>query len=124
MYEVDPNTLTINHELDVAGAHGIWGNEQENFLYVGDITSNGADAIYTIDIETFEITAVSDAVLPASHNLMVSIDNSKLFVTHSGGAGLYTSIYDLDDEGVPHNGRFVETGATPFGIMLIRDPQS
>lgn len=123
--ELDPETLAITGELDIPGAHGIWADETETFLYVGNITStDGEAAIYTIDIETFSIVPGSPtaAALPHPHNFMVSIDNTKLFVTHSNSGSSFTSIYDLDETGIPVASRVVETGDIPFGIMLIRDP--
>ncbi|CAA0107216.1 Uncharacterised protein [BD1-7 clade bacterium] len=123
--KIDPDTLTVEAELSIPGAHGIWANEQEEHLYVGNITSaDGSAALYTIDLDTFEIVPGSpvSAALPHPHNLMVSMDDDKLFATHSNAGSEYTTIYDIDENGLPSNGRVVETGATPFGIMLIRDP--
>ncbi|WP_444931020.1 YncE family protein [Microbulbifer sp. SSSA002] len=125
LLKVDPDTLTIEAELSIPGAHGIWANEQEEYLYVSDITSSsGQAALYTINISDFTIAQGSPvaAVLPYPHNLMVTIDNDKLFVTHSNTGSEFTTIYDIDKHGIPNNGRIVATGHTPFGIMLVRDP--
>ena len=122
---LDPATLEVTGELLIRGAHGIWGNEEGTRLYVGDITSaDGKASIYTIDTATFQIMDGSpvDAPLPYPHNFMVSIDNSKLFVTHSKDSA-QTSVFDLDENGIPTAARTIRTGEVPFGIMLIRDPQ-
>lgn len=123
--KVNPDTLTIEAELSIPGAHGIWTNEQEKYLYVTNITSNdGQASLYTIDINEFRIIEGSPvaAALPHPHNLMLSMDGSKLFATHSNMGSRFTTIYDVNNNGLPTNGRIVETGQTPFGIMLIRDP--
>lgn len=123
--QIDPETLTITGELDIPGAHGIWGNEGQNYLYVTNIESpDGSAAIYTIDVETFTIVPASPlpAPLPFPHNPMVSIDNSKLFISHSKESD-QVSVFDIGAYGLPVNGRTVRTGKVPFGIMLIRDPQ-
>lgn len=124
LLRVDPKTLTVTGELDIPGAHGIWGNEEQTHLYVTNIESAGNAAIYTIDIATFTIIPGSPVAtpLPFPHNVMVSIDNSKLFISHSKDSE-QVSIFDIDTDGLPINGRTVRTGKTPFGIMLIRDPQ-
>ncbi len=122
---INPRQLRVTGTLDIPGAHGIWANEQETHLYVTDIESgNGSGSLYTIDLKDFSFVEGSpvDAALPFPHNVMVSITNHKLFVTHSYSGSEFTSIYDLDDNGIPMNGRSVTTGDIPFGIMLIRDP--
>lgn len=121
--ELDPDTLTITDTLDIPGAHGIWADESETYLYVTDITSaDGSNSLYTIDVDSFELVPGSPVSAPLAnpHNVMVSIDNRKLFITHSSSS--FTSIYDIDDDGLPGNARVVETGPVPFGIMLVRDP--
>ena len=127
VFRMDPVTLETTGELDIPGAHGIWANEQETNLYVGNIESDtGEDAIYTINLPKFTIAVGSpvDAGLPFPHNLMVSIDNTKLFITHSNPGSIFTSTYTLDANGLPISSNIVETGPAPFGIMLIRDPVS
>jgi DNA-binding beta-propeller fold protein YncE len=122
---LNPRTLAITGELDIPGAHGIWANEAETRLFVGNIESaDGRNSIYTIDIPTFSIMPGSpaNAALPFPHNFMVSIDSSKLFITHSNQGSEFTSVYDLDANGIPVASRLIETGPVPFGIMLIRDP--
>lgn len=122
---VDPSTLEVTGELDVPGAHGIWADERETRLYVTDITSpDGRDSLYTIDIDSFTLVpgSPSSVPLPHPHNVMVSLDNSKLFVTHSAAGSTSNSVLDLDRNGIVVDSRTVESGAIPFGIMLIRDP--
>ncbi|MEM7677681.1 MAG: hypothetical protein AAF449_16925, partial [Myxococcota bacterium] len=124
--ELRPRNLALRRTLNIPGAHGIWADESERNLYVGNIESqDGGSAIYTIDIPTFRVVEGSPAAspLPRPHNIMVSIDNTKLFVTHSGSASSSTTVYDLDEKGVPLASRVVQTGTNPFGIMLIRDPE-
>ncbi|MDY7094436.1 MAG: hypothetical protein SX243_15805 [Acidobacteriota bacterium] len=121
--ELDPETLQVTGQLSIPGAHGIWADESETYLYVTDITSgDGIDSIYTIDVDSFQVVPGSpvDAPLANPHNIMISIDNTKMFISHSSST--FTSIYDLDPGGLPVNGRIVETGPVPFGVMLIRDP--
>ncbi|MDJ0799574.1 MAG: hypothetical protein QNJ51_22620 [Calothrix sp. MO_167.B12] len=122
---MNPSTLKVLDQLSIEGAHGIWADESETNLYVTDITSTtGDNSIYTIDLASFTLVpgTPADAPLPFPHNVMISLDKKKLFVTHSRESE-FTSIYDLDRNGIPKNApRTVKTGATPFGIMLVRDP--
>jgi len=123
--QIDPESFQITGELDIPGAHGIWANEAETYLYVSNIESaDGRSSIYTIDIPTFQIVENSpaDGALPAPHNLMVSIDNDKLFVTHNTDTES-VAVFDLDKNGIPQKARTIKTGSTPFGIMLVRAPQ-
>lgn len=125
VFRVNPENLEVIAELDIPGAHGIWANEQETLLYVGNITSaNGQDAIHVIDLTTFSPVAGSPvaSALPKPHNVMVSVTSDKLYMTHSGGDSTSTTVYDLGPDGLPTSSRILTTGSNPFGIMLMRNP--
>ena len=119
---LDRATLDLVGEISVPGAHGavqVLDRETFDVFYTTNLPGGGTDAIYAIDTETNELLGEPvDAPFSTPHNIALSAERDKLFVTHSGSNN-QVSIYTLDEEGLPTLSGSVTVGDNPFGLAAV-----
>ncbi len=109
----DLSLVTI---IEIPNAHGLGMNSAGTYLYVGNISDGGTNANYTVDLATNTLVGDPvDAPFPVPHNYAVTKDDSKLFVTHSGGSSNNVSIYELGP--TPTLMTTVTVENNPFGLV-------
>ena len=115
-------TLDLVKEISIPGAHGaVQVIDRKNFdvFYTTNLPGEGTDALYAIDTETNELLGEPvDAPFTVPHNIALSAEGDKLFVTHSGDNN-QVSIYDLNEEGLPELSGSVTVGDNPFGLAAV-----
>jgi len=121
IYRIDPTVTTPVIEASivgdsVAGAHGIWGDNDR--LYIADITQTPGH-IYVVKISDFTIQQTfTTASFGGIHNLMLNSDSSKIFVTRTGPGDVL--VFDVNNDGnVVGSGRTIYSAAAPMGLMRV-----
>lgn len=125
LYKIDPTTAVPSIEGTISSTvgHGITGDSR--FIYVASAPSNSSGVVYRIPISanSFAIDKTY-ATTPTGnlHNLMLSSDSRKLFVTRT--AVLDVVVFDVDEDGnVLVNGNSPRTlytansAAGPMGLF-------
>ncbi|MFK7770693.1 MAG: T9SS type A sorting domain-containing protein [Saprospiraceae bacterium] len=103
-------------EIAVPNAHGLGMNSEGTYLYISNISDGGVDATYTLDLATNTLVGSPvDAPYAAPHNYSVGSDDSKLYLTHSGGSSDKLSIYDLSP--IPTLVGELTLELNPFGLV-------
>ena len=124
--------FSIVKNLTVPGAHGVGiaGSSAPNgrFFYTTNLPSaDGSNGLFVIDTVTNEIIDNSgfNTGFAVPHNIAVTNDNEKLYISHSIGSlnpGKVT-VYDLDPiTGLPVGSTpttDINVGVNPFGIFFI-----
>lgn len=113
--------------IDQPGAHGAIHAADGQYLYTTNISGGGDNGLFTIDTVTNEIVGDLDGFntpFATPHNLAVTNDGDRLFVTHSGADANAISVFSLDDPTLPEwessvNGQ----GANPFGLAYVAPEQ-
>jgi len=117
----DPASLALMDEIAVPGAHGaaMAGNGQR--FYTTNLPGGGAGALYTIGTRRNDVAGQPvDTPYPVPHNLAVTPNGKKLFVTHSGGTADKVTVYRLVGAyGLPEYMGEVTVGLNPFGIGYV-----
>lgn len=120
---LDRATLDVVTELTVPGAHGAVGafdSRTYDYFYTTNLPGGGAGGLYTIDTATNEIVGEPiDTPFPVPHNIALSPESDKLYVTHSGATANQVSVYEVDDNGIPSLTGAVEVGFNPFGLASV-----
>lgn len=113
--------LKVLDVIDVPGAHGIVMDNLGMTAYVTNISGGGTDAVYTLDAQANLIAAVAvDTNFPVPHNAALSGDNSKLYVTHSGGTADKVSVFEIPCSGcAPVLEGAVDVELNPFGLGFV-----
>ena len=117
---LDTSTLDQLTSIPVPGAHGIIGSFARNRMYVANLPGGGADAIWTIDTVTDTLTSEShDTSFAVPHNLAVSRDGAKLFVTQTGATSDKVSVFRVRRSDVKGGPTEVTVELNPYGIAAI-----
>ncbi|MGJ3246510.1 MAG: beta-propeller fold lactonase family protein [Elainellaceae cyanobacterium] len=114
------NKLEQVGSIDQPGAHGVIASPDGQYFYTTNLPGGGNNGVFVIDATTNTIVGDRDGVdtpFPVPHNVSITNDGSRLFVTHSGSNANAISIYSLDEPTLPVweasvNGQ----GVNPFGI--------
>ncbi len=108
-------------ELTVPGAHGAGMARSGRFFYATNLPGGGVDALWTIDTRTN--MAVGDPVdtpYGVPHNIALTPNGRKLFVTHSGGESDKVTVYRTSSgDPVPVYLGEVTVGLNPFGLAYV-----
>ena len=119
---LERETLDIIDQIPIPGAHGavmVLDRETFDVFYTTNLPGEGTDALYAIDTETNKIIGEPvDAPFPVPHNVVLSAEKDKLFITHSGDNN-QVSIYTLDEAGLPELSGSVTVGNNPFGLVTV-----
>jgi DNA-binding beta-propeller fold protein YncE len=119
---LDRRTLDVVTTLAVPGAHGAGMAGQQRRFYTTNLPGGGTDAIFTIDTKTNALVGSPvDAPFPVPHNIALTHQATKMYVTHSGGTADKVTVFDLTGKNrVPVYLGAVTVGLNPFGLAYVK----
>ncbi len=116
----DRTTLTELDRTDVPGAHGVAMNLTGSVFYTTNLPGGGIDALFTLDPATLaQIGDPVDTPYPIAHNLALTPDGTKLYVTHSGGASDKVTVFRIGGDLRPVYEGEITVGFNPFGLAFV-----
>jgi len=118
---LDRNTLEHITEIQVPGAHGARMGRKEKFFYTTNIPGGGPAGIFVIDVKTNRLVGQAvDTPYPMPHNVALTPNGRKLYLTHSGPGSNKVTIYKIPKKSpIPVLVGEVEAGANPFGLAYV-----
>lgn len=123
VYTVTVPDLNVVNHVELPAPHGMFLSFDLKHLYVTNISGGGVNAIQVFDAKTGDKRNCPEVTTtyPKPHNPTLSADNSKLFVTHSGGTSTKNSAFDIMHDGCvdPHSERIFDTNSNPFGLCVV-----
>ncbi len=119
---LDMGTLALLRSIDVPGAHGAGMSQDGRFFYTTNLPGAGAHALFTIDTRADTVAGMpTDSPYPIPHNIALTTNGRKMFVTHSGGTSDKVTVYELRGTSrLPALVDEVIVGLNPFGIAYVR----
>lgn len=116
VYQINPESFEIGKYIEFEGAHGLWLTNDRKTLFVTNITSvSGENAIGVLCAKTLKIRSFIDSILPNPHNLMLTLDNRTLYITHTELGKV--SVYYLTSYFVSQNTAKLDLFPGSMGIM-------
>ena len=113
-------TLELVDAISVPGAHGAGMTPNGQVFYTTNLPGGGADGLFAIDTKTNTVIDSADTPYPVPHNIVVTKNNKKLFLTHSGGTADKVTIYAVSvDDPIPTLIGEVTVGLNPFGLAYV-----
>lgn len=87
---LNEKNLKVSKTIPLAGAHGIFSIGSR--LYVTNIPNGGIDGVYTFDLDKKAQMDSVNLSFAVPHNIAVSDDGRKIYVTHSGASSNKVSV--------------------------------
>lgn len=114
--------LTMAHveTIDAPGAHGAGMPTNGMTFYTTNLPGGGTDAIYAIDTQSLEVIGAVVAPYAVPHNIALTPNGRKLYLTHSGGTSDKVTVYETHSvTGIPGYLGEVTVGLNPFGLDYV-----
>jgi DNA-binding beta-propeller fold protein YncE len=121
VFVFDRETLAQVEVVDIPGAHGAGMRFDGEIFYTTNLPGAGVEALWAIDTDTLEIAGTPvPSPFPVPHNIALTPDGGKLYLTHSGATSNKVTIYEVrGDDPTPQLVDEVETGSNPFGLAWV-----
>ena len=114
--------LSFDKALSVPGAHGAGMTRNGLFFYATNLPGGGTDALYTVS--TLTNTVIGDPVdapYLTPHNIALTGNGRKQYLTHSGSTSDKVTVYTIKSvfNPIPVYLGEVTVGANPFGLAFV-----
>lgn len=114
-------TLELVTEISVPGAHGAGMARGGKVFYTTNLSGGGIDGLFAIDTRTNTVIGEPvDTPYPVPHNIALTPNRHKLYLTHSGPDADKVTIYTTrKHDPVPVLAGEVTVGLNPFGLAYV-----
>lgn len=122
VYVLSRKTLAVETIIPVPGAHGAGMLRSGKTFYTTNLTGGGIDGLVAIDTKNSQVihSAVSTPY-PVPHNIAMTQNGHKLYITHSGASANKLTIYRVNKSTrLPEFSSEVTVGNNPFGLAFVR----
>ena len=107
--------------VTAAGAHGAGMPQHGKTFYTTNLPGGGTDGLLAIDTKTNVVIGASDTPYPVPHNIAITDDSHKLYVTHSGGTSDKVTVFTISSGNpVPEYLTEISVGLNPFGLAFTK----
>jgi len=122
VYVLKRKDLSVEAIINVPGAHGAGMPRNGKTFYTTNLPGGGVNGIYAIDTKTNAVIGNAvDAPFPVPHNIALTLNGHKLYITHSGATANKVSVYTIDSSSrLPMLKTDVTVGVNPFGLAFVR----
>ncbi len=115
-------TLDEVTSIAVPNAHGAGMTRNGKTFYTTNIANGGVDGLFTIDIRTNTVTGnpVDTTPYPTPHNIALTPNGNKIYVTHSGATADTVTVYTTTSQDpMPVFKTAVTVDLNPFGLAFV-----
>lgn len=117
---LDRVTLAPITDINVPGAHGAGMRGDGRVFYTTNLPGGGTDGLFAIDTDSDNVIGAADTPYPVPHNIVLSPNGRKLFLTHSGGTSDKVTLYFIPpNSATPILFGEVTVGLNPFGLAYV-----
>jgi DNA-binding beta-propeller fold protein YncE len=121
VFVLDRVTMELLTVIPVPGAHGAGMARNGKFFYTSNLPGGGTGGLVTIDTQTNTVIGeATDTPYPVPHNIALTPNSHKLYLTHSGGAADKVTVYTMTGtDPVPVLAGEFTVGLNPFGLAYV-----
>jgi DNA-binding beta-propeller fold protein YncE len=90
-------------------------------FYTTNLPGGGTDGLFAINTRRKEVIGSSDTPYPVPHNIAVTANSKKLYLTHSGATSDKVTVYRISNRHpVPVFLKEITVELNPFGITYAK----
>jgi len=105
----------------VPGAHGAGMMRSEKVFYTTNFPGGGTNGLFAIDPRTHRVIGSTNTPIAGPHNIALTPNGRKLYLTHSGATANKVTVYRVSDSNpVPVLLTTIEVGLNPFGLSFTK----
>ena len=121
VFVLDRRDLTELAVLPIPGAHGAGMSRNGKFFYTTNLPGGGFDGLFTIHTKTDTLAGDPvDTPNPVPHNIALTPNGKKIYVTHSGATSDVVTVYTASrNDPEPEYLTSVTVGDNPFGLAWV-----
>jgi DNA-binding beta-propeller fold protein YncE len=120
VFVLDRDTLAPMPSIPVNSAHGAGMSRNGKTFYTTNIAGGGVDALVEIDTKSNSVVGAWDTAVAVPHNIALTPNGKKIYVTHSGGTANAVSIFTRQNKNQPPSlSGQVSVGLNPFGLAYV-----
>lgn len=120
IFILDAVDLDYVDEIPLSGAHGAITSTNSKLFYTTNLPGGGVDAVSVIETTMNSIAGSADSNDTVPHNVALTPNGKKLYVTHSGATNNTVSVYLTLGDTDPIFLDSIEVGFNPFGLAHVR----
>ena len=121
VFVLNRRSLALRTRIDVPGAHGAGMTVSGRTFYTTNFASTGMNGLFAIDTRTNTVKSATHTPFAAPHNIAVTPDGRKIYVTHSG-MNSQVSVYEVPGAAAaPRLLHTITVGQNPFGVEFLPD---
>ncbi|HXG68776.1 MAG TPA: hypothetical protein VNO70_27005 [Blastocatellia bacterium] len=119
LFVLDRRTLAQEADIPIPGAHGAGMARHGRTFYTTNLPGGGTDGLFAIDTHTNTVIGEAvDTPFAAPHNIALTPNSRKLYLTHSSATSDKVTVYNLEAR-LPAFHKEVTVGLNPFGIAYV-----
>jgi DNA-binding beta-propeller fold protein YncE len=114
-------SMNLVEAIPAPGAHGAFMTTNGKVFYTTNLPGGGTDGLFAINTKNNQVIGSSNTLYPVPHNIVVTNNTKKLYVTHSGGASDKVTVYEISNRNpVPYDIGEITVGLNPFGLAFVK----
>ena len=121
VYILDRKNMNQVDVISVPGAHGINITTSGKVLYTTNLPGGGTDGLFAINTKNNSVIGTSNTPYAVPHNIALTPNSRKLYLTHSGGTSDKVTVYTISNHNpVPVFLKEITVELNPFGLAYAK----
>ena len=121
VYVLNRFDMSLVETISVPGSHGAAMSTNGKVFYTTNLPGGGTDGLFAINTKNNQVIGSMNTIYPVPHNIAVTQNSKKLYLTHSGGTSDKVTVYKISNRHpVPVFQKEITVGLNPFGLDFAK----
>jgi len=121
VFVLNRQTMQQVTTISIPGAHGAGMPLHGRTFYTTNFSGGGTNGLFAINTRANGIIGSTNTPFPVPHNIALTPNGRKLYLTHSGATAKQVTVYSVAaPDAVPVYVTTIEVGLNPFGLVFTR----